>query len=248
MLQPLRAVKVEGERRFSWFPLLKSGFYALLLALLENVLHHRQGRKCTWPACVKRDVCQHFGGLFSRQAVVHRATEVIGDLRGLPIRNQCAHGHKTAVARLKRGAEPQVAEEKVRRVLYKTGRDGPEVVSNLRRPLSLGFLVERQQLVLRWRKLIGTDTASMEDVLCHRDSRHRIGPSGVEGKVRDDLGKLRGFHAIVESKRKMIRHLDGLNTSDQRGHSDHAAITQRKLRALPQSVEKRPFGVVSQCG
>jgi hypothetical protein len=52
-----------------------------------------------------------------REPVSHRPVEMIRHLRDLPGRDQRAHRHKAAVARLEAGSEPQVTEQKVGRVL-----------------------------------------------------------------------------------------------------------------------------------
>src|ERR1700761_7545631 len=65
--------------------------------------------------------------------------------------------------------------------------------------------------------------------------------------MRDDLGKLRRLHAIVECEPEVTWHLDGLDAGYQRSHRDHTAIARRKLWPLPHPIEEWAFCVACQC-
>src|SRR2546421_12527098 len=85
--------------------------------LVENVLRYRQRGENVRPADVEREMRHHLAGLGLRETVIHRAVEVVRNLRHLTRRYQCADGDETAVARRKVRSEPEVAEEHVRGVL-----------------------------------------------------------------------------------------------------------------------------------
>ena len=122
-----------------------------------------------------------------RQTVIHSAPEVISDLSRLAVGNQCAYSYETSVSQREGRTQPEIAEEKISRVLHQARRDSAEVAFYLRSPLLLGFLIQGQQLLLRRRKLVQADAALMEDVLRDRNTGHGICPSGIEGEMRDDL-------------------------------------------------------------
>lgn len=137
----------------------------MLLPLFEDIFHNRQSGKCAGPARVEGDVCQHLGCLRLCEAIVHRSTEMIRDLRNLTRRYQRTHGHQAAIARRECRAKPKVTEQQVGRVLDEPWRCGPKIGADLRCTLLLCFFIQRQQLVLRRWKLIDSDSTLMKDIL-----------------------------------------------------------------------------------
>jgi len=89
---------------------------------------------------------QHFGCLRFGQSVVHRAIEVIGDLRGLAGCDKRAHRDKAPVAGRESRTQPQFAKQQVRRVLRDAGSDLSDVLLNVRGAVCLGGFIERQKL------------------------------------------------------------------------------------------------------
>ena len=89
---------------------------------------------------------ERLGGLRLHQPIVHRAAEVVGNLRNLTRRDECADGHKTPVARREVRTEPQVAEQQVRRVLRDSRGHLAELLSNTRGTPRLGGLVQGKRL------------------------------------------------------------------------------------------------------
>src|SRR5882672_5000014 len=73
-------------------------------------------------------------------------------------------------------------------------------------------------------QLIDADSALVKDVLRHGDSGHRVRPSCVKRKVRDDLGEFTRFHTVVQCQRKVKWHLDRLDTYDEGRNGDDASI------------------------
>src|SRR5437660_11465733 len=90
-----------------------------------------------------------------------------------------------------------------------------EVVADLGGSLGLGFFIQWKQLVVRGWQLIDADSALAKDVLTHGDSGHRVRPSCVKRKVRDDLGELAGLHSVIQCQRKVKWHLDRLDPCDE---------------------------------
>jgi hypothetical protein len=77
-----RACAVPLIVRFTTCGLL---FFAAKLAgsLFEDILRDRQRRKRVGPTDIEREVCDDLSCLRLRQAIIHRAVQVIGDLRDL---------------------------------------------------------------------------------------------------------------------------------------------------------------------
>ena len=86
--------------------------------------------------------------------------------------------------------------------------------------------IQAKQLLLRRRKLVQADAALMEDVLRDRNTGQWHLPIR-ESEMCDDLRKLGRLYAVVEGKRRIIRHFDSLNGGDQRRDGYEAAITWR---------------------
>ena len=155
---------------------------------LEYSLEHRQRRERLGPTGVERQLGDNLAGLRLGQTVIHGPVEVVGDLFDLAGRDQSADGDQAPVPWRKTRAEPEVAEQNVGGVTDDFRSDRAELLSDARRPLRLGGLVERQKRRRRWRKLVTLDSASREDLACDRDRRHGVGPAGIEREMRDDLG------------------------------------------------------------
>src|SRR5260370_39016350 len=95
-----------------------------------------------------------------------------------------------------------------------------EVVADLGGSLGLGFFIQWKQLVVRGWQLNDSDSALAKDVLRHGDSGHRVRPSCVKRKERDDLRKFTRFHTVDQSQRKVKCHLNRLYTCDDVRHGD----------------------------
>jgi hypothetical protein len=87
-------------------------------------------------------VRQHLRGLSLGQSIIHRSTEMIGDLRDLPGGNQRAHGNQASITRRKGGAKPEIPEQKIGRILHEPRRRGAKVGAHLRCPLSFCCFIQ----------------------------------------------------------------------------------------------------------
>src|SRR6267143_43277 len=128
-------------------PAIKSlAEFSLARTFLEDVLCHRQRRKDVRPADIKSQVRQGLGCLGLSKSVVHRPIQVVGNLCNLTRSYQGADRYQTAIARRQVRAQPKVAKQQVRRVLYHSGCNRAELLFNASRALRLGSLVERKKL------------------------------------------------------------------------------------------------------
>lgn len=107
----------------------------VFLSFFEDILDNGQSGKGIGPTSIEGNVRQHFRGLSLGQSVIHRSTEVIGDLRDLPGGNQRAHGNQASITRRESGAKPKIAEQKIGRILHEPRRGGAKVGAHLRCPL-----------------------------------------------------------------------------------------------------------------
>src|SRR3954466_11096107 len=98
---------------------------------LENVFCDRQSRENVRPAGVESKVRQDLRRLLSRESVVHRLVQMIGNLRHLAGSYQCADSDEASITRRKIRAQPQVAEKIIGRVLHHSGRYGAELLADL---------------------------------------------------------------------------------------------------------------------
>src|SRR2546427_10560807 len=113
---------------------------------LEDVLCNRQRRENVGPTGVEGELREDLRGLRLRQAVIHRPVEVVGNLRNLTRSYQRADSDQAAIPRRKVWTQPQVAEQKVGGVLNDSWCHRAELLSDARRALRLGGLVEREKL------------------------------------------------------------------------------------------------------
>src|SRR6516165_4347358 len=86
----------------------------------------------------------------------------------------------------------------------------------------------------------------LEDVPGDRDCGNCIGPTGIEGHLRDDLGQLLFGHAVLERQGEMRAKLVWAIRRDQRSNRDEAAIPFRKLRTLPDISKQDLVGELCQ--
>src|SRR5882762_4243718 len=121
----------------------------LFVAIFKDFLDDGKSRKRIGPSCIEGKMSHYLGYLFFRQTVVHGAVQMVGDLCYLSGSNERANRYKTAITRCQRGPQPQLTEEQVRGVLDKPRRDLAEVVVDLRSSVSLGFFIQRKQLIFR---------------------------------------------------------------------------------------------------
>ncbi len=79
----------------------------------------------------------------------------------------------------------------------------------------------------------------LEHLTGDRYRRDRVGPAGVEGKLRDCLHKLGLGHAVLprQCKDATAADQDG-SKSDQRAHGNEAAVTLGQSRPLPDVAEQ----------
>src|SRR6516164_9087594 len=120
-------------------------FFSLLgriRALLENFLHDRQRREDIWPTDIEGEMRDRLAGFRLRQPIVHRAIEMIGNLRHLTGRNERTDGDYAAVARREVWSEPQVPKQNVGGVLHESGSNVAELLANSRCTLCFGCLVQ----------------------------------------------------------------------------------------------------------
>src|SRR5260370_7738125 len=96
--------------------------------------------------------------------------------------------------------------------------------------------------------MICCNLSRREDVFrgCRRSNG--VGPSGIEGEMRDELGDLRGYHAARERESEVMRKLDRLIAGHQRGQGDDASIPGREARALPYVAKQALIRVFAECG
>jgi len=73
----------------------------------------------------------HLAGLLVCQTIIHRPVEMVSNLGDLAGSNQRTDGHETAVTRRQIGAQPQVSEKDISRVLYESGSNVSEVVEEV---------------------------------------------------------------------------------------------------------------------
>lgn len=185
-----------------------------------------------------------FGGLLFGEPVIHRAIEMVGDLLDLAAGDQRSNRDQAAIARRKVRAQPQVAEQIVRRVLHETRCDSAELVSDARRAVGLGLLVERQGLGVDLRELVRADIAPGEDVANGADGGHRLAPAGIIGEMRDGLRDLGGLHAVLKRLIGIVGERTGLAARDERRDRDEAAIARVQARPLPDVAVKAVLRVV----
>ena len=174
-------------------------------ALLEDLFGNGHGRHRIRPPCVERQMGYDLGGLLLGQAVVHRAVEVEGNLRHLAGRDQSGDCDEAAIARREVRAQPQIAEEIVRRVFYEAGRNRAELAGDSLRPPCLRRLVQRKRIGVDRRELVCRDTVSVEDLADRADRGHGLAPSGIVGEMRDRLRDFPGLHPVFE---RLIRVVD----------------------------------------
>ena len=62
--------------------------------------------------------------------------------------------------------------------------------------------------------------------------------------MRDYLGDLTRFDAVIERQVEVARHLDRLVARDEDGERHDAAVPRRKTRALPQVAQKSVLRVL----
>src|SRR6266851_3122241 len=70
---------------------------------LEYILHDRQCRKGIRPTGVEGQLRDSLRGLRLCQTAVHRAVEVVRNLRDLAVSNKCADRDETSIARCRSG-------------------------------------------------------------------------------------------------------------------------------------------------
>src|SRR5262245_57793824 len=99
----------------------------------------------------------------------------------------------------------------------------------------------------RW-ELIGPDIAALEDVPCSRDCVHGVRPASIKRQVRNDLGDLGRFDAVVERETEIVRQLDSLVASDQRRDGHDATVARRKPGPFPQVAQNNLTGVLLHGG
>src|SRR5258705_3559845 len=129
--------------------------------LLEHFLEYGQRGKCVWPAGVEGEMRNDLAGLLLRQPVIHRPAQMIRDLRDLTGCHEGTDGNKAPVARRQTGPQPKIPEQHVCRILDDPGGDVPELLTDPRRPLRLGCLIEGKLRAGSWRKLFNPDVASL---------------------------------------------------------------------------------------
>src|SRR6266851_2916166 len=224
---------------------------ALLLTALslpgtffEHILCDRQRREGVRPTDVEGQVRDDLRGLRLRQAVIHRPVEVVGNLRHLAGSNQGADGDQAAVPGREVGTQPKVAEEDIGGVLHDSRRHLAELLSDARRTLRLGGLVERKKLRRSSGELIGPNSAPSKDVFRDRGRRYGVRPARVEREMRDDFGNLARRDAVIECKIDVVRHLDRLIACDQGGERHDAAVAWHESRPLPYLAEKTALRVL----
>src|SRR5213592_2966196 len=88
----------------------------------------------------------------------------------------------------------------------------------------------------------------LEDVLCHRQRREDVRPTGVEGKLCKDLRGLRLRETVIHRPVEVIRDLGDLARRYQGADSDQAPIPGRKVRTQPEVPEKHICGVLHYSG
>src|SRR5687768_4081203 len=98
-------------------------------------------------------------------------------------------------------------KQRVGGVLHDSRSDRPDTLLDGGRAPRLGGLVDGKKRTSRRRKLIGADSTRAKYIFRDRDRRHGICPAGVEREMRNDLGNLACFAAIVERQVEMRRQL-----------------------------------------
>src|SRR5437879_3825602 len=110
--------------------LRSANFVWLARTLLEYVFRHRHGREHVGPPDIEGEMRDRLGDLGLGQAIVHPDIQMTGELRDLARGNQRADRDEAAVARHKVGAQPQVAEQHVGRVLRDARQHGAEPLAD----------------------------------------------------------------------------------------------------------------------
>ena len=113
---------------------------------VEHVLGHRDGGHGVRPAGVERQVRNDLRRVRLGDTVIHRAVQVIGDLRDLTGCNERADRHQTAIARCEIWTKPEIAEQHVSCGPDQSRHDGAHLLFDARRAVSFRGFVERQQV------------------------------------------------------------------------------------------------------
>src|SRR5258708_30379742 len=161
---------------------------------LEDILHDRQCRKGIRPTGVAGQLRDSLRGLRLCQTAVHRAVEVVRNLRDLALSNKCADRDETSIARCKVRTQPQVAKQNISGVLHDARSDSSELLFYSRGTFRLSVFVEWKRHRRSWRKVIGPNLTIGEDYFRDGDCRHRILPAGVKSEMRDDLRNFAWLH------------------------------------------------------
>ena len=143
----------------------RTGRFRLFSAPIKHILHDGQRGKGVRPTGVESQMRDHLAGLLVCQTIIHRPVEMVSNLGDLAGSNQRTDGHETAVTRRQIGAQPQVSEKDISRVLYESGSNVSEVVLNCGCPLCFGVIIQWKRCRRCGRQLIRADVALRKDIL-----------------------------------------------------------------------------------
>ena len=86
----------------------------------------------------------------------------------------------------------------------------------------------------------------VKHIFKHWNGRHCVGPSRVERKLRQNLGRLGLSQAVIHRLVEMERHLCYLGGGDERADRHQATISWREAGTQPQVFKQQISGVVHE--
>src|SRR3954451_13488254 len=88
----------------------------------------------------------------------------------------------------------------------------------------------------------------LDDLLDHRRRRERVGPTGVECKMSDDLAGFLFCQPIIHRPVQMVGDLRDLAGRDQRTDRDETAIARCEPRPQPEIAKQYVSRVLNESG